>query len=306
VSARPGAGATGALAGLAAAPEGELSDADFGRFARLIHAQAGISLGPHKRALLVGRVSRRLRELGIRSWGRYLELVQEDPAELVRLLDAISTNETHFFREGRHFEYLAERALPLWRAEAEAGRRPRTLRVWSAACSTGEEPYSAAMLALALLPPASGLGVEVLGTDLSTKVLARAREAVWPLARMAEIPRPYLEAFMLRGVGAREGTMKAGAALRAAVRLERLNLAGETWPDLGLFDVVFLRNVLIYFDGPTRRRVAERAARLVAPGGHLLLGHAESPGGALPGLTGVFASVWRRAPAAEVAAARCA
>lgn len=291
----------------AARQEGELSDAEFASFARLIQDAAGISLGPHKKPLLVGRLSRRLRALGLSSWASYLDRVRQQPDELVRLLDAISTNETHFFREGRHFEFLAERALPAWRAEVEAGRRPRTLRIWSAACSTGEEPFSAAMLALALLPARDLLRVDVLGTDLSTRVLERAREAIWPLSRAAEIPRPYLEAFMLQGVGARDGTMKAAPALRDVVRLERLNLAGESWPDLGLFDVVFVRNVLIYFDAPTRRRVLERAARHVAPGGHLLLGHAESPGGALPGMCSVFPSVWRRDPEVPARAApRCA
>jgi chemotaxis protein methyltransferase CheR len=190
--------------------------------------------------------------------------------------------------------------LPAWRDEADAGARPRTLRVWSAASSTGEEPYSAAMLALALLPPEQGFRVDVLGTDLSTRVLARARAACWPIARAAEIPPGYLQAFMLRGVGAQEGTLKAAPELREVVRFDRLNLNGDPWPHLGTFDLVFLRNVLIYFDGETRRRVLGRVAAHVAPGGHLLLGHAETLGTDVPGLRSVFPSVYRR----EVAPAR--
>jgi chemotaxis protein methyltransferase CheR len=254
-----------------------VSDRDFRRFQALIHREAGIWLSPVKKALLVGRLARRLRALGLGSYGDYYEAVRADPAELVRMIDCICTNETHFFREPRHFEFLEGRLFPAWRAEAEAGRRPRRVRAWSAACSTGEEPYSLAMALLAAFP--SGWDLEVLATDLSTRVLERARAAVWPIERSRQIPGPHLKAFMLRGFGDQKGLMRAGPEIRALVRFSRLNLVGEDWPAAGAFDLVFCRNVLIYFDRPTKERVVERLVERLAPGGHLFLGHAESLAG---------------------------
>ena len=192
------------------------------------------------------------------------------------MLDAICTNETHFFREPRHWEFLAERVFPAWRDEADAGRRPRRVRVWSAACSTGEEPYSLAMSLLTAFP--AGWALEVLATDLSTKILERAAAGVWPLAKAKEIPEPYLKAFMLKGFGAQEGLMRAGPEIRALVRFDRVNLIGDDWPPGPPFDLVFCRNVLIYFDRH-RRAVVDRLLDRLAPRGYLFLGHAESLGG---------------------------
>jgi chemotaxis protein methyltransferase CheR len=253
-----------------------LADREFEAFQRLVHTEAGIWLAPVKRALLVGRLARRLRELGLTSYGEYYERVVADPAEKVRMLDAICTNETHFFREPRHFEFLSERVFPEWRAAADAGRRPRRVRVWSAACSTGEEPYSIAMTLLTAFP--TGWDLQVLATDLSTKVLDRARSGVFPIQKAAEIPEPYRKAFMLRGFGAHEGEMKAGPEIRALVSFDRVNLNGEDWPR-GPFDLVFCRNVLIYFERAAKVRVVDRLLDRLDPAGYLFLGHAESLGG---------------------------
>jgi chemotaxis protein methyltransferase CheR len=261
----------GAIASALAA----VSDRDFARYQAFINAEAGIWLAPVKKALLVGRLARRLRELGLTSYAEYFELVVSSEAEKVRMLDAICTNETHFFREPRHFEYLADRLFPAWRAEADQGHRPRRLRIWSAACSTGEEPYSLAMTALGALP---GWDVEILASDLSTKVLARAEAALWPLEKSREIPEAYLKAFMLKGYGSQEGLMKAGPEIRALVRFSRLNLKHE-WPTIGQFDLVFCRNVLIYFDRETKAKVVNGLLDRLLPQGHLFLGHAESLGG---------------------------
>jgi chemotaxis protein methyltransferase CheR len=262
----------------AAASAGLLSvgDAAFARFQKLIHDEAGIWLAPVKKALLAGRLARRLRELGLAAWDDYFALVVADEAERVRMLDAICTNETHFFREPRQFELLTGRVLPAWRAEAEAGKRPRRVRAWSAGCSTGEEPYSIAMTLLSSLP--AGWELEVLATDLSTKVLARAERAIWPIEKAAEIPEAHRKAFMLRGFGAQEGLMCAGPEIRALVRFARVNLVGD-WPAGPPFDLVFCRNVLIYFDRPVKTRVVERLLDRLDPGGYLFLGHAESLGG---------------------------
>lgn len=257
-------------------PLATVSDRDFLRFQALINREAGIWLAPVKKALLVGRLARRLRELGLHGYGEYYDRVVEDGAERVRMLDAICTNETHFFREPRHFDLLAERIVPAWVAEADAGRRPRRARVWSAACSTGEEPYSLAMSLLSALP---GWEVEILATDLSTKVLARAEDGLWPVEKAKEIPTPYLKAFMLRGFGSQEGLMKAGPEIRRLIRFARLNLSQEPYPAIGHFDLVFCRNVLIYFDRDTKAKVVNRLIDRLVPGGHLFLGHAESLGG---------------------------
>jgi chemotaxis protein methyltransferase CheR len=270
-------------------------DADFARFQALIHDEAGIWLAPIKKALLAGRLGRRLRALGIVAWRDYYELVLADEAERVRMLDAICTNETHFFREPRHFDFLVERVFPAWREEADAGRRPRRVRVWSAACSTGEEPYSLAMTLLAAFP--AGWELEVLATDLSTKVLERAQRGVWPLEKAAEIPEAHLKAFMLRGFGEQEGLMKAGPEIRALVRFARVNLVGE-WPASPPFDLVFCRNVLIYFDRPVKTRVVERLLERIGPRGYLFLGHAESLGGLSTRVQPVVPTVYSPAPAA--------
>jgi chemotaxis protein methyltransferase CheR len=254
-----------------------VSDRDFSRFQALIQREAGIFLAPVKKALLVGRLARRLRDLGIPSYGDYYERVAVDEVERIRMLDAICTNETHFFREPRHFEFLADRVFPAWREDADAGRRARRLRIWSAACSTGDEPYSLAMSVLAFF--GSGWDVEILATDLSTKVLERAANGVWPMEKAKEIPDPYLKAYMLRGFGAQEGLMKAGPEIRALVRFARVNLVGELWPPGPPFDLVFCRNVLIYFDRATKVRVVERLLQRTDPRGFLFLGHAESLGG---------------------------
>jgi chemotaxis protein methyltransferase CheR len=271
-------------------PSARVSDRDFGRFQALINREAGIWLAPVKKALLVGRLARRLRELGIGSYAEYYERVVGNEGERVRMLDAICTNETQFFREPRHFEFLDQRVFPAWRAEAEAGRRPRHASVWSAACSTGEEPYSLAMALLSALP---GWSVEVLASDLSTKVLARAEAGIWPIERAKQIPRSHLAAYMLQGYGSQAGLMKAGPEVRAAVRFERVNLAGERWPD-GPFDLVFCRNVLIYFDRETKIRVVGRLLDRLDPSGFLFLGHAESLTGFTDRARSVVATIYQR------------
>jgi chemotaxis protein methyltransferase CheR len=271
-----------------------VSDRDFLRFQALIHREAGIWLAPVKKALLVGRLARRLRELGLVSYGDYFERVVEDEAEKIRMLDAICTNETHFFREPRHFEFLAERIFPAWRADADAGRRPRRIRVWSAACSTGEEPYTIAMMLLSAFP--AGWELEVLASDLSTKVLDRAAAGVWPLEKSKEIPEEHLKAFMLRGYGAQEGLMKAGPEIRGIVRFARVNLVGDDWPAGPPFDLVFCRNVLIYFERQAKITVVERLVDRLAPQGYLFLGHAESLGGFTTKARPVLPTVYQPVP----------
>jgi chemotaxis protein methyltransferase CheR len=224
------------------------------------------------------RVSPRIRALGFTTFVEYLDFASspENESEMVHLLDVLTTNETQFFREPQHFEFLETRLLPSWRSAADAGSRPRAIRAWSAACSTGQEPYSLAMQLLSQCPPEQGWRLDIVATDLSTRALAAAREAVWPIDRAGQIPESYRQEFMLRGVGDQVGRMRATRALRDSVQFARLNLNDETYDLAGPFDLIFCRNVLIYFSPEGRARVVERLTRYLAPGGLLFVGHAES------------------------------
>jgi chemotaxis protein methyltransferase CheR len=258
-----------------------LTDREFSLFQRLIHRETGIFLPEVKKALVVARLSRRLRTLGLRSFGDYFDVVEQDrDGEKTVMLDNICTNETRFFREPRQFEFLENEVLPAWKARGEAGQMPKRIRVWSAACSTGEEPYSLAMLLRTHFPAESGWNIEILASDLSTKVLATAREGVWPIQRMDEIPPAYLRAYMLRGVRSEEGKIRAQPNIRSLIEFRRLNLNDEQYPVDGPFDLIFCRNVLIYFNRETKAAVVGRLARHLSPSGLLFLGHSETLHGA--------------------------
>ncbi|HYO68126.1 MAG TPA: protein-glutamate O-methyltransferase CheR [Archangium sp.] len=255
-----------------------LTEREFSLFQALVEREAGIHLGPSKQALLVGRLSRRVRALGLSSFGAYYRFVtaRGNEAERVRMMDCLCTNETHFFREPEHFAFLRQRVFPEWTRRAAQGLMARRVRVWSAGCSTGEEPYSLAMELLSHLPPGSGWEVEVLATDLSTWALERARQGLWPLEKAASIPRPLLGTFMLKGVRSQEGWMQAGPELREVLRFARVNLSDERgWPQ-GPFELVFCRNVLIYFGAQARAQALSALLRRLLPTGYLFLGHAES------------------------------
>jgi chemotaxis protein methyltransferase CheR len=265
-----------------------LSEKDFLGFQKLVYQEAGIWLSHAKQSLLVGRLARRLRELGERSFFSYLLRVREDEAERRCMLEALCTHETHFFREPRHFAFLEREVLPVWRARGDTGRgEGRRVRVWSAGCSSGEEPFSLAMCLRHHLPAHEGWELDILATDLSTRILDKARQALWPVEKAEEIPPAYRRAYMLRGVGSQEGKMKAGPELRAQVRFQQLNLNASTFDVGARFDLVFCRNVLIYFDAASKARAVERLLASLAPQGFLFLGHAES----LTGLTGRVSTV---------------
>ncbi len=254
---------------------GTITTKEFRLFQTLVQQEAGIFLSDQKRALLVGRLAPRMRALSLTSFASYHDHLHREPQELVRMLDAICTNETQFFREPKQFAFLENDVLPAWRAEAAAGERTKQVRVWSAACSTGEEPYSIAMTLSAHLPDWS---IEILASDLSMKVLERATSGIWPIERAEQIPARYRKAFMLRGSGAQEGKMAARPELSSLIRFARVNLSHESYPVNGKFDLIFCRNVLIYFDAPSKRRVIDRLLDRLEPRGYFFLGHSESLG----------------------------
>jgi chemotaxis protein methyltransferase CheR len=260
----------------AAAGVSDLTDGEFDAMRALIHRHTGIHLNESKRALLYSRLSRRVRDLGLRGFADYLRCVREDAAEREQMVDRVTTNETHFFREPTHFRYLESTLMPAWHRAAAAGARSKEVRVWSAGCSTGEEPYSLAMVLHDHLSAKDGWSIEVLATDISTRVLAASDQATWPIERAGEVPEPLLKRFMLQGVGSQAGKMRATPDLRRTVHVERLNLIDERYAVRGPFDLIFCRNVLIYFAQDLKKRVVERLSEHLAPGGHLFVGHAES------------------------------
>ncbi len=279
-----------------------LSDRELALFAAWIRRHAGLNYPETKRVLLARRLSKRLAALGLTNFTEYYRLLPELGAkETVLLLDCLCTHETHFFREPRHFELLESDVIPLWQGLAQAGRRSRHVRVWSAASSTGEEAYSVAMTLLTHLPREEGWQVEVFATDLSSWAVERTRAGVWDARRAAEIPEPYLKRFMLKGRNAEVGKIKAGPELAAVVRAFRWNLndpAGSVAdkpaaPSLGLFDLIFCRNVLIYFDAETRDQVLHRLVARLRPDGWLFLGHAETLTGSTLPLRAVAPTVYR-------------
>ncbi|WP_394822738.1 CheR family methyltransferase [Pendulispora albinea] len=275
-----------------------LEQREFRALVELVRSESGIHLADSKRALVVSRLMRRLRERQLDSFAEYIRLVGSggDREERIRMIDCICTNETQFFRHPRHFEWLEQRfgGDPLAQPP-----RPR-LRVWSAACSTGEEAYSLAMCLGASAWSARGTrnggapAVDILATDLSTSALETAERAVYAIARARDIPSRHVKAFMLRGTGPSEGLMKAGPEIRALVRFQRWNLNDERTVPGAPFDVIFCRNVLIYFDAPTRARVAGRLVNQLTPGGHLFLGAAEGLGVHFEGARAVAPSVYMR------------
>jgi chemotaxis protein methyltransferase CheR len=273
-------------------PIPELTREEFALFQALVLRESGIHLGEKNRAMLVSRLWKRLRALEMNSFSAYYRRVKADPLEMVRMLDCVSTNETHFFREPAAFECLRRRVFPEWIAHAVAGKRSRTIRVWSAACSTGEEPFSLAMALLSEFPPSGGWNIEVLGTDLSTKVLDRASAGTWPVERISNVPVEYQRKFLLKGFGLRKGNIKAANELRSVVRFQRINLIQEPYQVTGPFDLIFCRNVLIYFEWETKIKVVDRLGRFLTPKGYLFLGHAESLHGVADKLQNVAPKVF--------------
>ena len=251
----------------------EISEREFLRLRDLVYREAGIWLSHAKTALLVGRLAKRLRHHGLKSFKQYYDLVINSPEERIQMLDALSTNETHFFREPQHFELLKSVIFPKWAEEAATGYRSRKIRVLSAGCSTGQEPYSLAMILLDRFP---GWEIEIIATDLSTRALEIARTGIWPAAKVDEIPLSYRKAFMLKGFADQAGKIKAGPEIRSVVRFFRMNLNEPAYPLTGKFEMIFCRNVLIYFDQRGREKVVRRLASFLSPDGYLFLGHAES------------------------------
>lgn len=262
-----------------------ITDQEFTRFQRLIHQIAGISLSPAKKALVCGRLGKRLAQYHLRSYDEYFNLLTDKhhQDELQTAVDLLTTNETYFFREPKHFDFLRQKILPVHKPG-------RPFRVWSAASSSGEEAYSIAMVLADLLGDSHW---EVVASDICTKVLAKARAGHYPLERTTGISHEHLSRYCLKGIGSQAGTLLVEKTLRARVNFMQLNLS-KPLPALGEFDVIFLRNVMIYFDMDTKRQVVQRMLPLLRPGGHFLVGHSESLNGVVDTLQSISPAIYRK------------
>jgi chemotaxis protein methyltransferase CheR len=244
-----------------------LTDAEFAQFQTLLRGITGIHLSEFKKTLLVARLSGRLRARKVRTFTEYYKIIRQ-PAETEELqlcINYLTTNETFFFREPDHFQILKQFIASLRPV-------PSPFRVWSAASSSGEEGYSLAMVLADVLGAARW---EVFGSDINTRVLDRARAGLYPLERNGGIPTDYLHRFCLKGVGEHEGMLLIGKQLRERVQFAQINL-NDPLPDVGQFDVVFLRNILIYFQNDQKRKVVEAVAQRLRPHGLLIVGHSEN------------------------------
>lgn len=253
------------------------SDKEFRLFQKLIEDKLGIFLPEQKKALLSNRLWKRLQACGVKRFSDYYQFISSPGGkqELGKALELITTNETYFFREQKHFDYLREQILP----RVYPGKK---FRVWSAAASTGEEPYSIAMT----LKDCCAADWELLCSDVNRSVLEQARTGIYPEVRTRHIPEDYLRRFCRKGVRAQAGNIRVVAELRQAVEFFSLNLH-EPFPDIGKFDVVFLRNVLIYFENENKTKILHRIADTLLPNGILFVGHSES----LHGLSSHFVPV---------------
>jgi chemotaxis protein methyltransferase CheR len=244
---------------------------DFRKISQLVYQHSGIQLNAGKEELVRSRLMKRLRALSIPSFGAYLHYVCEDRTaqELRTLIDCVTTNKTSFFRENQHFDHLRTHILP------EIRKRGSRLRIWCAGCSSGEEPYSIAMMVHDQWPSIDKADVRILATDISGRMLAKARLAEYDKQSLQDVPRIYiLKYFVSSGLGSQK-TYTIQDKIRSLVRFARLNLMDD-WPMKGPFDVIFCRNVMIYFDTSAQRRLVQRFHRLLVPGGYLLVGHSES------------------------------
>jgi chemotaxis protein methyltransferase CheR len=266
-----------------------LREADFRALRELIHRETGIALSDSKQHLVHARLSKRLRHLQLPSFAAYVDLVTSPEAgrgELLELINAITTNKTAFFREPQHFDFLRERLIP--EAEERARRTgQRHLRVWSAGCSTGEEPYTIALVLAEHLQAIASWEVSILATDIDTEVLRRAEEGVYDDTQLEAIPASAASRFLRRGKGSQAGTFAIHPDLRRMVHFRRLNFIDQTWPLRARFDAIFCRNVLIYFDRLTQTQVYHRLHRHLEPDGYFFGGHSEN----LHGLEDIFAPV---------------
>ena len=247
----------------------ELNEKHFKKVSQLVYRFSGIKLRAGKEALVRARLMKRLRALGMGSFEEYFKYIESDKRgeELSCMIDVMTTNKTSFFREAGHFNYLREKILP--------ELKDQRLRFWSAACSSGEEPFSLAILLMENVPQIKSRDVRILATDISTEMLNKAHRAVYEERTLRDIPRPLLQKYFVRVQKQPHRAYQVKDNISSMVQLAWLNLM-DSWPMKGPFNVIFCRNVMIYFDSPTQQNLINRFWELLEPGGYLFVGHSES------------------------------
>jgi chemotaxis protein methyltransferase CheR len=274
--------------------EFEFSDSDFRSLVQFAYTHTGISLSDSKRNLVYGRLSRRLRALGLTSFRDYRAFLEspDGEREIQGFINSISTNLTKLFREAHHFEHLRTNVAMPYAQSAKLAPGPR-LRIWSAGCSTGEEPYTISMVLKHEIPRLTQYDIRILATDIDTEVLKKGAQGEYPLTAMQDVPGIYRNQVQPRK-GSQDGaTVQMNDELRSIIRFRQLNLMKE-WPFKGLFDVIFCRNVMIYFDAPTKAHLIDRFIEKLKPGGWLYIGHSESLLGSHLNLKLVGRTIYRR------------
>lgn len=272
--------------------EFSFSAEDFRHLARLAYQHAGIALADNKRNLVYSRVSRRLRTLKLNTFSEYREYLASDEKEIESFINSISTNHTKFFREEHHFQHFRANIV---RPFAQSGGRNLggRLRIWSAGCSSGEEPYTIAVVLKRDIRDFKGCDVRILATDIDTDILSKAARGEYTANVFDEVPKPYHAFFKAEGSDGAADKVVVDRDVKALIAFRRLNLM-EPWPFHGKFDAIYCRNVMIYFDGPTKTRLVERFTQQLKPGGWLYIGHSESLIGSHPGLQLVGRTIYQR------------
>lgn len=256
-----------------------LSDRQFQFFSELIYNACGIKLPPIKKAMLIARISKRLRALAMPTFGEYIDFIsspQGETQELVHLIDVVSTNKTDFFRESDHFQFLTNRVLPEFSRRYHGGDGRRELHVWSAGCSSGEEPYTMAMVLAEFAIANPWFDFSILATDISTKVLAMAKQAIYMDSRLTPVAESYRRKYFMRGKGEHAGSHRVVPELRQKITFQRLNFLDREFNLSKRMDVIFCRNVIIYFDQKTQAELFQKFHRNLDPDGFLFIGHSEA------------------------------
>jgi chemotaxis protein methyltransferase CheR len=244
---------------------------DFSRIAALLQRESGIRMLPSKASLVYSRLAKRLRALRIESFGEYCELVGSDDEERMEMLAALTTNVTRFFREPHHFDHLKRQVLP---PLLEAARDGARVRLWSAGCSSGQEPYSIALTVLSLMPDAARYDIKILATDIDPNMIARGRRGVYSASDLRDVPGDLRQRGFERVAGENAKSFRVADTLNALVSFRALNLMAD-WPMRGAFEAIFCRNVVIYFEESTQSTLWSRLASTLSPGGCLYIGHSE-------------------------------
>jgi chemotaxis protein methyltransferase CheR len=248
-----------------------LSDIQFSTISELMYQISGVTLGQGKEELVKARLIKRLRALNLTNFDDYISLVKSGKTsdELLIMTDALTTNKTSFFREEQHFLFINQVILP------SIARFNKALRVWSAGCSSGEEPYSIAIHLRENIPNLQAWNIKILATDISTTVLSKAKEGIYSEEIIRDVPASLQAKYFTKTASSPENLYRVNDLVRSMIKFAQLNLMGP-WPMKGPFDVIFCRNVMIYFDKPTREKLVSRYFSLLKPGGYLFVGHSES------------------------------